>query len=175
MGARRRTVLILLAASLAATALFVGLGVDATDDATPSLASPAQQADDGPTGALDSPSQPGLVEEYPAGGTLGLIYWALAFVSGTVLLVSGLLMRREGREVAHAPPTSPARTGAGHATIPAVAGLRRQPAHVTGASTWRGRGSSAPRGALGRPSSLRALRRTTLRRRARPAKARQGR
>ncbi len=97
MGARRRTVLILLAASLAATALFVGLALDATDDATPSLASPAQQADGDPTGALDSPSEPGLVEEYPAGGTLGLIYWAFAFVSGTVLLVSGLLMRREVR------------------------------------------------------------------------------
>lgn len=97
MGARRRTVLILLAASLAATALFVGLAIDATEEATPSVAPPARQADDDPTGALDSEPQPGLVEEYPAGGTLGLIYWAFAFVSGTVLLVSVLLARREVR------------------------------------------------------------------------------
>lgn len=97
MGSRRRTVLILLAVSLVSTGLFIGLALDATEDATPALAPPAQQADDDPTGALDSSPRPGLVEEYPAGGTLGLIYWALAFVSGTVLLVSVLLVRREVR------------------------------------------------------------------------------
>lgn len=95
MGARRRTVLILLAVSLMATALFVGLALDATEEPAPALAPPAQQTNDDPTGALDPAPQPGLVEEYPAGGTLGLIYWALAFVSGTVLLVSVLFVRRE--------------------------------------------------------------------------------
>lgn len=97
MGARRRIVAILLLASLVATVAFVTLAIDATGDANAAAVPPAQAPDSDPTGPLAANPQPGLVEEYPAGGTLGLIYWAVAFVSGTLLMVSGLLVRREVR------------------------------------------------------------------------------